>query len=105
MNFVAGNGFDAVVSSEVIEHLDPDDLEKYWDIHLGILRPARLIVTTPNRDFNILFDEEEKSSRFPIKSYAREGLDYRVRHDDHRFEYAQSEFEAVYSPFFYKSDN
>jgi hypothetical protein len=88
-----------VVSSEVIEHLDPEDLEKYFDIHLGILRPSRLIVTTPNRDFNIIFDEEVKTTRVPIKSYAREGLDYRVRHDDHRFEYSQSEFEGVYSRF------
>jgi hypothetical protein len=87
-----------VVSSEVIEHLDPPDLDKYWDIHLGVLKPNKLIVTTPNREFNLIFEKVEELSRSPGRSYAREGLDYRVRHDDHRFEYTRAEFEDEYIP-------
>ena len=89
-----GSGvFEAVTSSEVIEHLDPPDLERFWDVHLGILQPNMLVVTTPNREFNILFETVEGLSGTPGQSYTREGLEYNVRHDDHRFEYTRAEFE------------
>jgi len=77
------------VSSEVIEHLDPSDLELYWDIHLGVMQPNLFVVTTPNREFNVIFETLEGSER----SYAREGVEYHLRHDDHRFEYTREEFE------------
>lgn len=85
--------FEAVTSSEVIEHLDPPDLERFWDVHLGMLKPTLLIVTTPNRDFNCLFETVSALSGEENRSFAREGLDYRVRHEDHRFEYSRAEFE------------
>jgi hypothetical protein len=81
------------VSSEVIEHLDPPDLELYWEIHLGLLLPKMLIVTTPNREFNVIFDTVEELSGIKRESFMREGIDYRLRHDDHRFEYTRQEFE------------
>jgi hypothetical protein len=87
--------FEAIVSSEVIEHLDPPDLNRYWEIHLDVLQPNMLIVTTPNREFNVLFDKAEELGDTPGQSYHREGLDYRVRHDDHRFEYTRAEFEET----------
>ena len=88
--------FDAVVSTEVIEHLDPPEISKYWEIHLGILQPNRFIVTTPNREFNALFEAVEEMSNTPGRSYRREGIPYRMRHDDHRFEYTRKEFEEEY---------
>jgi 2-polyprenyl-3-methyl-5-hydroxy-6-metoxy-1,4-benzoquinol methylase len=88
--------FEAIVSSEVIEHLDPPDLSRYWEIHLGAMKPDTLIVTTPNRDFNIVFETVEKLSNTTGQSYWREGVSYRMRHDDHRFEYTRLEFEEVY---------
>jgi hypothetical protein len=87
--------FEAVVSTEVIEHLDPPDLERYWDVHLGMLQPNMLLVTTPNREFNVIFDKVAKLGDTPGRSYQIDGLDYKVRHDDHRFEYNRAEFEET----------
>jgi len=83
------------VSSEVIEHLDPLELEQYWDVHLGFLLPNVLIVTTPNREFNAIFETVEELNQYQRQSFAREGLPYRLRHDDHRFEYTRTEFEEM----------
>lgn len=77
----------------MIEHLDPHDLARYWDVHLGVLKPNMLIVTTPNREFNVIFETVEKLSGKPGQAYSRDGLSYQVRHDDHRFEYTREEFE------------
>jgi hypothetical protein len=85
--------FEAVTSSEVIEHLDQPDLDRFWDVHLGLLKPNLLAVTTPNRDFNVLFETVSALSGKKDRSFIREGLGYRVRHDDHRFEYSRVEFE------------
>jgi hypothetical protein len=62
------------------------------------LKPTKLIVTTPNREFNLIFEKVEQLAGIPGRSYAREGLDYRVRHDDHRFEYTRAEFQDEYAP-------
>ena len=86
-------GFEAVVSSEVIEHLDPSDLERYWDVHLNVLKPNLLIVTTPNREFNVIFETIAGLSEKKEQAYAKEGLSYKVRHEDHRFEYTREEFQ------------
>jgi hypothetical protein len=80
----------------VIEHLDPPDLERYWDVHLGVLQPDMLIVTTPNREFNVIFETVERLTEIPTQSYEREGLDYPVRNKDHRFEYTRAEFNEQY---------
>ncbi len=70
-------GFDAVVLMEVVEHLDPDrlpDLERHV---FGAARPAAVVVTTPNVEFNVRY----------------EGLGPgRLRHPDHRFEWTRAEF-------------
>jgi 2-polyprenyl-3-methyl-5-hydroxy-6-metoxy-1,4-benzoquinol methylase len=90
--------FDAVISSEVIEHLKPEDLLRYWEIHLGTLQPNVFIVTTPNRDFNAIFEFVERYSPGNGAMLHREGLPYRTRHDDHRFEYTRADFEETYQP-------
>ncbi|KAL7272752.1 hypothetical protein RUND412_004421 [Rhizina undulata] len=47
---------DIIVSTEVIEHLDPVPLSNFSLVLLGKMKPKICIITTPNRDFNKLFD-------------------------------------------------
>jgi 3' terminal RNA ribose 2'-O-methyltransferase Hen1 len=70
-------GFDAAAVVEVIEHLDPLRLAAFERVLFGDARPATVVVTTPNVEYNALFD----------------GLpDGRLRHRDHRFEWTRGEF-------------
>nr|WP_250807527.1 3' terminal RNA ribose 2'-O-methyltransferase Hen1 [Neorhizobium tomejilense] len=71
-------GFDAAVLSEVIEHVDPDRLSHLSRSVFGVMRPARVVVTTPNGDHNELFG-------------LRPG---EFRHVDHRFEWSTEECRA-----------
>lgn len=70
-------GFDAAVLMEVVEHVDPSRLEALEHVVLGAARPGAVIVTTPNSDYNALYD----------------GL-VGLRHPDHRFEWSRDEFAA-----------
>ncbi|MEO1517727.1 MAG: 3' terminal RNA ribose 2'-O-methyltransferase Hen1 [Bacteroidota bacterium] len=71
-------GFDAAALVEVIEHLDPYRLEAFEKVVFQHARPAILVLTTPNREYNALF----------------EGLtEGKFRHSDHRFEWTRAEFE------------
>jgi 3' terminal RNA ribose 2'-O-methyltransferase Hen1 len=70
-------GFDAAVMIEVIEHIDPERLHAVETAVFGDARPRRVIVTTPNRDYNCLFV----------------GLGGGLRHGGHRFEWTRGEFE------------
>ena len=67
-------GFDAAVLMEVVEHLDPPRLPALERVVFGVARPTSVIVTTPNREYNELY----------------EGLTGR-RHPDHRFEWDRAE--------------
>lgn len=70
-------GFEAAACVEVIEHLDATRLVAFEQIVLGCLRPRVLVVTTPNREWNVLMA----------------GLpDGKLRHADHRFEWTRAEF-------------
>jgi len=69
-------GFDAAVLVEGIEHLDPPRLAAAERVVWGHARPALLIVTTPNREFNSRFE------RLPADT---------LRHRDHRFEWTREE--------------
>jgi 3' terminal RNA ribose 2'-O-methyltransferase Hen1 len=68
-------GFEAAVLMEVIEHVDPPRLEALERVVFGAAKPGAVIVTTPNADYNPLY----------------EGLSGR-RHPDHRFEWTREEF-------------
>ena len=68
-------GFDAAVLMEVVEHVDPPRLEALERVVFGAARPGAVIVTTPNREYNVLY----------------EGL-VGMRHPDHRFEWDRAEF-------------
>ncbi|AUS09813.1 3' terminal RNA ribose 2'-O-methyltransferase Hen1 [Laceyella sacchari] len=70
-------GFEAVSLVEVIEHIEPDGLPLLEQLVFGELGPATVIVTTPNREYNDLF----------------EGLaEGKFRHHDHRFEWTRAQF-------------
>ena len=72
-------GFDAAALVEVIEHLDPPRLGAFEQALFGYARPGTVIVTTPNAEYNVLFD----------------GLPAgRLRHADHRFEWTRAQFAA-----------
>ncbi|HUG61700.1 MAG TPA: 3' terminal RNA ribose 2'-O-methyltransferase Hen1 [Methylomirabilota bacterium] len=71
-------GFDAAAVVEVIEHLDPWRLHAFERALFGEARPRTVVVTTPNREYNV---------RWP-------GLPAgALRHPDHRFEWPRAEFQ------------
>jgi 3' terminal RNA ribose 2'-O-methyltransferase Hen1 len=70
-------GFDAATVIEVIEHLDAARLSAFERVLFEFARPAAVIVTTPNVEYNVKF----------------EGLPPgKFRHSDHRFEWTRAEF-------------
>ena len=69
-------GFDAAAIVEVVEHLEPFQLEAFSDNVFSYARPETVILTTPNRDYN---------ARFGMEAGA-------LRHPDHRFEWTRAEF-------------
>lgn len=69
-------GYDAAALVEVIEHLDPAQLAACEAAVWEAARPATVVVTTPNAEYNALFAEA------------------RSRHPDHRFEWTRAEFRA-----------
>ncbi|KAI7853050.1 hypothetical protein BDC45DRAFT_174767 [Circinella umbellata] len=75
-------GYEALVCSEVIEHLYKPTLDKFLDITLGHYSPPMMIVTTPNSEYNINFDELQYGTPNAI-----------FRHDDHKFEWTRQEFQ------------
>ena len=66
---------DIIILCEVIEHIDQERLPKIFDTILQDYRPKTLIVTTPNKEYNVVYDMDEA-----------------MRHDDHRFEWTRAEF-------------
>lgn len=70
-------GYDAAAMVEVIEHIDPERLAHVERVVFEKARPGLVVVTTPNREYNIKF----------------EGLAVgKLRHADHRFEWTRAEF-------------
>ena len=72
-------GFDAAVLMEVIEHVDPPRLPAVAANVFGHARPATVIVTTPNVEYNARYEGMAEGS---------------LRHHDHRFEWTRAEFTA-----------
>lgn len=71
------SGFDLAIATEVIEHFDPPRLVAFEKSILGSARPKTLLVTTPNREYNVHYTDMKT-----------------LRHKDHRFEWSRAEFEA-----------
>lgn len=72
-------GYDAAVLSEVIEHLDLPRLPALEYAVFGTARPATVVVTTPNVEYNVRWETLPAGH---------------VRHRDHRFEWTRAEFRA-----------
>jgi 3' terminal RNA ribose 2'-O-methyltransferase Hen1 len=72
-------GYDAAALVEVIEHLDPPRLAAAEHNVFGSARPQTVVVTTPNREYNVRWES------LPAGDF---------RHPDHRFEWTRAEFAA-----------
>jgi 3' terminal RNA ribose 2'-O-methyltransferase Hen1 len=70
-------GYDAAAIVEVIEHLDSPRLAAFARVVFACARPGTVVVTTPNREYNV---------RFPSLPAGK------FRHRDHRFEWTRAEF-------------
>jgi 3' terminal RNA ribose 2'-O-methyltransferase Hen1 len=70
-------GFDAACAVEVIEHLDLPRLPAFERVVFEFARPATVVVTTPNAEYNVRFENLPAG---------------RLRHRDHRFEWTRREF-------------
>ena len=71
-------GFDAAVLVETIEHIDPRRLSAVERAVFGGYRPATVIATTPNSEYN------------PIHGTPA----WAFRHPEHRFEWTRAKFRA-----------
>ena len=72
------NGYDAAAVVEVIEHLDEPRLAAFERVLFEFARPATVIVTTPNAEYNV---------KFPTLAAGH------FRHKDHRFEWTRQQFQ------------
>jgi 3' terminal RNA ribose 2'-O-methyltransferase Hen1 len=70
-------GFDCAVLIETIEHVDPDRLSVLECAVFADMRPATVVITTPNAEFNPLLGVPS----------------HRFRHPDHRFEWDRPRFQ------------
>lgn len=72
----ACKGFDAAAMVEVIEHVPPRDLSTVERAVFELYRPGLVVITTPNAEYNPLFDLAPGEFRDP----------------DHRFEWNRDKF-------------
>ena len=62
----------------MIEHIDPTRLDALEAAVFGTAQPDTVIITTPNAEYNALFEGLQAGS---------------YRHRDHRFEWTREEFQ------------
>ena len=70
-------GYDAAAVVEVIEHLDGPRLAAFERVLFEFARPATVVLTTPNIEYNVKFETLPAG---------------KLRHKDHRFEWTREEF-------------
>jgi 3' terminal RNA ribose 2'-O-methyltransferase Hen1 len=71
--------YDAAAVVEVVEHLDAPRLAAFERVLFEQARPGGVVMTTPNREYNVKFETLPAG---------------KLRHQDHRFEWSRSEFQA-----------
>lgn len=71
------SAFDAIVLQEVIEHFDSWKLRVAEDVVFKYSGPRVVVVTTPNIEYNVLFENLENG---------------KLRHRDHKFEFTRGQF-------------
>lgn len=67
---------DVFILCEVIEHINEDRLMPIMTLITDNYTPKNIIITTPNAEYNTVYELEE------------------MRHDDHRFEWTREQFQA-----------
>src|SRR5437660_12767529 len=72
-------GYEAAVDLKVVEHLYPPRLAAFERVVFHFARPATVVVTTPNIEYNV---------KYPMLAAGH------LRHEDHRFEWTRLEFDA-----------
>jgi len=72
------SGFDAACLIEVIEHLESHALQALEAVVFKYAAPKTVIVTTPNVEYNSLFENLDSEA---------------MRHGDHRFEWTRDQFQ------------
>jgi 3' terminal RNA ribose 2'-O-methyltransferase Hen1 len=70
--------FDAAAVVEVVEHMDAPRLAAFERVLFAHARPGAVVMTTPNREYNIKFETLPAG---------------KLRHQDHRFEWTRAEFQ------------
>ena len=73
-------GYDAAAVVEVIEHLDLPRLAAFERILFEFACPQTVVLTTPNIEYNVKFENLQETGNF--------------RHKDHRFEWTRDEFQS-----------
>ena len=71
--------FDVACAIEVIEHIDLCKLNLFEEVLFSYAKPAVVIITTPNSEYNIKFSGLSSGQ---------------YRHQDHRFEWSRTEFQT-----------
>ncbi|CBH16419.1 T. brucei spp.-specific protein [Trypanosoma brucei gambiense DAL972] len=97
--------YDAVISIEVLEHINVRDVPLFTEVlfaHLAAACGARVVViTTPNRDRNGIGNAKSSVTgqfggsiqpRLNGAPHSLPGLPYNVRHEDHKFEMTAAQF-------------
>ncbi len=72
-------GYNAATVVEVIEHLDPPRLAAFERVLFEFARPAVVVITTPNVEYNVKFENLPAG---------------KLRHKDHRFEWTREQFQG-----------
>jgi len=73
-------GLDVITCIELIEHLNAKQFEEFPDTLFGYFRPRMAIITTPNKEFNVVFPQLRGTEN--------------LRHWDHKFEMTRKEFQS-----------
>ena len=90
---------DFVSLVELIEHLYPETLEKLVHTVFAQLKPKYVLISTPNSEFNVVFENHENNhgsheTNNNCLSQPNHQTNKKFRHWDHKFEWTRNEFET-----------